>query len=909
VQLALPADAFVDAAGLPFSGTVTVLFAPTGPTAAELAGAPGPLVGTPSGGGGPEVLSAAFLADIRFVAPDGSALQLAAGKTATLTYTLPESIAQLYAAGQTLGGWFFDLTTATWQQDGESVVQEDPLTGAKSVSLAVGHFSWWLIASGAKAESCVRVTVTEDGVPKAGAIIQVLGLYAQGYQIGSSGADGSSCIVAPADTDVLVQVSDFFSVQTGGGQMVHTNTVAATCGEAAGCVEVQVALVGPKACAAVDACDDSNSCTKDECAGGQCIHYQATGGGCDDGNTCTTNGTCLAGACSAQLAVCNDNNPCTNDICQNGKGCVYTPNTGFCDDGDGCTLGDTCSNATCGAGGPKDCDDDNVCTVDLCEAPSGTCVHNPTPGDCDDNTACSAGDTCTDGICAGLPNSDLCDDGNVCTTDVCDLQAQSCVNAPAGGPCDDGDVCSGGDACADGVCITQGQKPANYVDQQLEVDYLIKWSPSLGNVLWQQVSFDETLTNGRLLSVEMSLGVCGIEEFPGATFALQLYDEQSGQVATSAAVPFAGLPTTCELTALDANKPGPAVFQFAGTGAPIVKGKSYWLVLVHSPITCPQGCAAELQASAIYNTFYPLKGSVFVAISGQLPPQTTGLRMAFKTVVVDDLNVLTNGTSCDDGIDCTVADACSDGTCKGTASCDDGLACTLDACETTGCQHTPNDALCEDDDACSTVDTCDTTEGCLHTGALADGETCTDGNLCTVSGSCLGGKCVVVDKDCEDGDFCTVNYCDRKYGSGNCASDSANCDDGNDCTQDFCTNGACAPQVINQAIQCDDGVECTWYATCQAGVCTPSGGSTCPVGAACAFDAGCESEKCVDGLCAFSTCHDKVLSGDESDIDCGGTCTKKCFAGQKCNVQTDCDQNAYNKYCSASQGICWSNPN
>ncbi len=111
-------------------------------------------------------------------------------------------------------------------------------------------------------------------------------------------------------------------------------------------------------------------------------------------------------------------------------------------------------------------------------------------------------------------------------------------------------------------------------------------------------------------------------------------------------------------------------------------------------------------------------------------------------------------------------------------------------------------------------------------------------------------------------------------------------------------------------VQCDDGIACTLTATCQAAVCTPKlVMSVCDVGDTCKFDSGCLTEKCVNGTCAFSTCHDKIVSGDETDVDCGGSCTKKCAPGQKCTVQADCDQTQYNKYCSASQGICWSSAN
>jgi cysteine-rich repeat protein len=54
------------------------------------------------------------------------------------------------------------------------------------------------------------------------------------------------------------------------------------------------------------------------------------------------------------------------------------------------------------------------------------------------------------------------------------------------------------------------------------------------------------------------------------------------------------------------------------------------------------------------------------------------------------LEVLADGTGCDDGDQCTVADVCGDGACLGgpPPTCDDADPCTADACNaTTGCVH------------------------------------------------------------------------------------------------------------------------------------------------------------------------------------------------------------------------------
>lgn len=914
IRLGLPADAFLDSSGNPFVGEITVNFAPLDPTPTALAGAPGPLVGTPTGGSGPVDLTAAFLAEVGFYGPDGAPLQLAPGKLASLTYVLPEATAQAYAEGQVLSTWYFDLASASWKQDGESVVTLDPVTGKKQVTALVSHFTWWMQGSGSTAGGCVQLTVTRDGAPAADIKVYVAGMNSGGFSSVWTDQSGQGCAGAAPGSQVYVQISDFENIQLGGAKILTVPQAAGQCGIPAGCAQVAIEIKGPTGCSGSDAeCDDQNPCTVDDCFSPAvgCLHYASTGGGCSDGSTCTEGDMCANGACVGLPVVCNDGNGCTSDKCVSGQGCVTTPNKGLCTDGDGCTLDDVCKGAVCLSGEVSPCNDNNVCTVDSCTAPAGTCVNTPADGNCDDATACTTGDVCTEGKCAGLADNASCEDGNICTADVCDPAFQGCTNPPQDTPCDDGDTCTGGEACKGGTCVASGEKVASALDQELTVDTMAKMTSQSKDMFWQQFTIDQGLANGYLKSVEVSLAGCDKLQELG-NLQVSLVEELSGTLGSSSLIAIDSLPATCAPPTLDPAKPGAAVLTFPGLGIPVVAKKTYWLVFSIVGATCEQtiGCQGSVAFGSCYSFECLTKGKLYVAAGGQLPPYAANQRLSFVSVVVDNLNLPNNGKPCDDGIGCTVSDVCTTGKCAGTPDCDDKIACTLDACEKAGCTHTPNDKICEDNDECSVVDLCDAATGCVHPEGQADGKPCTDGNLCTVSGSCLGGKCQLVDKDCEDGDFCSVNYCYRAGGTGSCASDSVDCSDGNECTVDFCTAGKCDPQPQSDNIQCDDGIACTTVSTCQSAVCTPKfGWSSCDVGETCVVNDGCLTEICENGKCAFNTCHDKVLSGDETDVDCGGSCTKKCFAGQKCKVQADCDQASYNKFCSASQGICWSNAN
>lgn len=137
---------------------------------------------------------------------------------------------------------------------------------------------------------------------------------------------------------------------------------------------------------------------------------------------------------------------------------------------------------------------------------------------------------------------------------------------------------------------------------------------------------------------------------------------------------------------------------------------------------------------------------------------------------------------CEETPRCPADQDCCHGMCV-PRGCDDGVACTIDACESTGCVHIPNHALCADGVTCS-VDVC-TATGCQHT---ADDSFCDDGNLCTDDRCDVGaGRCVYTDNrnPCNDGNSCTTG--DTCF-SGMCGGASVTCPVGFSCRA---TDGRC----------------------------------------------------------------------------------------------------------------------
>jgi len=134
-----------------------------------------------------------------------------------------------------------------------------------------------------------------------------------------------------------------------------------------------------------------------------------SGSACSDGNACTGTATALdscdgAGRCiGGQTLTCSDDdNPCTDDhSCEPLSGCVYANNTNPCDDGDACTIGDTCGGGAC-AGNPVICSALDQCHVaGTCTAGACSDLDAPDGTVCDDGDAGTGNDICTGGTCAG----------------------------------------------------------------------------------------------------------------------------------------------------------------------------------------------------------------------------------------------------------------------------------------------------------------------------------------------------------------------------------------------------------------------------------------------------------------------------------------------------------------------------
>jgi FG-GAP-like repeat/FG-GAP repeat len=105
----------------------------------------------------------------------------------------------------------------------------------------------------------------------------------------------------------------------------------------------------------------------------------------------------------------------------------------------------------------------------------------------------------------------------------------------------------------------------------------------------------------------------------------------------------------------------------------------------------------------------------------------------------------------------------------------------------------------------------------------------------------------------------------------------------------FYLNPQCNDQIRN-----GDETDVDCGGTCQ---------QHCDIGASCSRDSDCDATEgtCEKGTCTALPCINGKLDPGETDVDCGGTC-RKCAGDRKCQVGTDCASGV----CEAGPQTCFS---
>ena len=257
---------------------------------------------------------------------------------------------------------------------------------------------------------------------------------------------------------------------------------------------------------------------------------------------------------------------------------------------------------------------------------------------------------------------------------------------------------------------------------------------------------------------------------------------------------------------------------------------------------------------------------------------------------------------CGDGYECTEENKCvelcvpqcadkqcgADGCSGSCGDCGCGQECADGGCVFTACDHRE----CGDDGCEGSCGECENPQSTCKGGICECTPACA-GLDCGPDG--CGGKCgkCSCGEDCEDGS-CVFHACDGMVcgedgcnGScGQCASDQETCVDGAchctpdcgglNCGDDGC-GGSCGECACGR--ECIEGL-CV-YVACEDKVCGDDGcGKSCGT-------CGCE-ELCEGGGCVFHGCDGKACGGD----GCGGSCGA-CECGEECQLNqcvfTACD--------------------
>lgn len=549
------------------------------------------------------------------------------------------------------------------------------------------------------------------------------------------------------------------------------------------------------------------NCTQYICNGNAgCILLNATiGTSCDTGFICSQNGLCDGqGHCNGtpNNAYCDGLpqsllNECVNGTCDitnpahdNVTGCVFSNNSISCNDGLDCTINDVCGAGVC-AGTPDNttcitiANSIGMCVVGICApqapflaVPSG-CIFNfaQTGQMCDDGLACTYNDTCTAGQCVGTTNNTQCLDTlplgmeEVCVTPLCLPYGIGCLylSKPSGTPCDDGSPDDGA-TCTDKRCHS-----ANNTCEETPIP---GFCDVVGQCVLGQCTPGNPFANNITGCVTYLIDVCN-DGIPCTT------DTCSGGNCTSTPdnafcanlLPDPG--DTCIVSVCNATAPGADAN--GCTYSNVTDGTICDDGFLCTDDACVNGQCIGTPDNVTCQVFALLTDGCTMGICDPLAPNATNAGCVFIPLYVND--------TCNDMVQCTFNDTCTNSTCEGmtndtycvenmppyydaecvmtmcdsiadclyipqpntTACIDDGYSCTMDFCSGLGdCDHINNDTLCGGSGTCATLQ-------CNPPGIGADPIT-----GCQALTVAQGINCTDIP---EDGFSCTVRQCN---GLGNC---------------------------------------------------------------------------------------------------------------------------------------------
>jgi hypothetical protein len=527
------------------------------------------------------------------------------------------------------------------------------------------------------------------------------------------------------------------------------------------------------------------------------------------------------------------------------QACECVPATGQC----------ACQYIHCHNCGCHECNDNNLCTLDICNHTNGCCQHEPI--DCNEpEDFCQLRVCSTNGGGCQTVWRNLCDDHNGCTADLCNPATGGCSHVPAVYDHSDNEIES---------TLAQYGKCAYVVCDP----HIGTWHVVLIDIDDHRVCTDDSCDPETGI-VSHTPHVCGTPPrgrvpIGDTSCFIPTCSEQAGG---------------CAYTILSCNDNNPCTADSCALDS---------LTCVHTQIDC--GC----------NTLGLSIADNCLACGCS----------------VDGGGCWTRAINCDDKNPCT-DDTCSGGICQHTKKdcrCsergyylneiepDVENMCLLCGCSVDGGGCWTRAVNCDDKDP-TTTDTCSTTNGCQHRsircpstgdacfeypfdrhtgicGTEMVPKNCDDKNLCTID-TCSDGECVHTQKCAPtELDRCTEHRCDKA--TGQCLPPiPKHCDDHNPCTTDACNpiDGAC----LHTPVTCpEDPDKCTHYK------CSADRGGCILVNKHCDDHNACTVDTCEPstGDCRFID----SVECDNATIVCSPTTTDLCYGiSYVCNPHTGkCD--------------------
>jgi cysteine-rich repeat protein len=691
-----------------------------------------------------------------------------------------------------------------------------------------------------------------------------------------NGADvcdpAQGCVAGPPlDLDDGVECTEDLCLE--GRREITHEPVDARCSDGAFCNGDEVCRVGigcePGAPPVVD---DGVECTVDACDEARhIVEHTPEPAMCDNGLSCDGAETCDAarGCLPGFTPETDDGIACTLDLCDPVTGAaIHTPDDRACDDGLFCNGVETCDGARgCRAGTPPVLDDGVACTADTCDEDTDTVVHAAVPARCDDALFCNGAEIC-DAVRGCLPGvAPALTDNVACTVDTCDEANDRVIHTPDDAPCANGVFCDGAETCDAVRGCLPGAPPA-----------------LTDNVACTTDACDEA---GDRVTHAANNAACGNGLFcdgaetcdaargclPGAPPALtdnvacttDACDEATDRVthtANNAACGnglFCDGAETCDLVrGCLAGAPPALTDNVACTVDTCDEANDR---VIHTPNDVPCGNGVFCDGAETCD-----------AVRGCLPgaPPVLTDNVACTTDACDEANDrvthTANNAACSDNLFCNGAETCDlvQG-CRAGAPpvVADNVACTTDACDEANDRvtHTPNNAVCSDNQFCNGAETCDAVLGCRAGAApvLTDNVACTT-DACDEATDRVTHT--ANNAACSDNLFCNgAETCDLAQGCRAGVAPVLN--DNVACTDDTCdeANDAVRHTAVNA--RCDDAMLCNGSETCDA-VLGCRAGNRAADGTVCVPN---PRNLCIAGACAATRCGDRFV-----DAATGETC-------------------------------------